>query len=251
MAEDWDFYLSPVDDCPASIFVDLKQIETAPDASRPWLLRVTVPMKTPRDDGLTDSDEADVLDAIEDELFSAVARTLRARYVGRITTQGAREHFYYGSSAAGFSDAVGKATRRFPQYEIIGRDHADPRWETYTNLLFPSELDLQSIHNRRLVMQLTENGDDLSQPRDVDHWLYFPSEESRDQFLLQIAGNGFRADSFLDDDDTGVEFRFGAHLMRRDRVDLETIDGIVTDLFLRAESCGGAYDGWGAPLAGG
>jgi uncharacterized protein (TIGR01619 family) len=247
MNEDWDFYLSTVDDHPASVFVDLKQIETAPDESRPWLLRVSVPMKSPRDDGLTDREEADLLDAIEDELFAAVARILRARYIGRITTQGAREHFYYGSSAAGFAEGVAKAMLRFPQNEAACRDQADPQWETYSNLLFPSDLDLQSIHNRRLVNQLTENGDDLSQPRDIDHWLYFPSEESRDQFLVQIAGNGFRAESFLDKE-TDVPFRFGVRLIRSDRVELETIDGIVTDLLLRAENSGGAYDGWAAPV---
>lgn len=39
-------------------------------------------------------------------------------------------------------------------------------------------------------------------------------------------------------------------MVRNDRAALETIDGIVTDLFLRAENCGGAYDGWGVPVVG-
>lgn len=243
MAEDWEFYIAPIDDHPASVFVDLKQIETAPDGTRPWLLRAVVRMNAPRDDGLTDPDEVHVLDAIEDALFAAVVRSLRARYVGRITTRGAREHFYYAASGAGFSEAVATAQLRFPQYTFECFDQADPRWETYATVLFPGELDLQSIHNRRVVSRLSENGDDLSQPRNVEHWIYFPSEESRDQFLVQIAGNGFRAESFLDED-SSVTFRFGVRLIRSDRVDLETIDGLVTDLFLRAKSCGGEYDGW-------
>ena len=250
MAEDWDFYSSPVDDHPASIFVDLGQIDDAPDAKRPWLLRVMLTLKIGRDDGLSDQEETDVLYTIEDDLFAGVARVLRARYVGRLTTQGRREYFYYGFSADGLDQAAAKALAEYPQYEVTCRTEVDPDWKTYSDLLFPSDLDVQSIHNRRVVQQLSEHGDDLSQPRDIDHWLLFPSEESRDQFLIQVAGNGFRAESSMSDDLEG-QFRYVVRLIRSDRVDLETIDGLVIDLFLRAQSCEGEYDGWESPVVSG
>jgi len=106
---------------------------------------------------------------------------------------------------------------------------------------------MQTIQNRRLVEQLTSSGDDLSQPRDVDHWLYFPSEHACDQFVAQVEHEGFRTETFLSDQ-PDAEFGFGLRLMRADRVDLQTIDALAIDLFLRAQACGGEYDGWGSPV---
>ncbi|MFN0054534.1 MAG: DUF695 domain-containing protein [Planctomycetales bacterium] len=250
MAEDWDCYLAWVDDHSAMVFVDLGQIEHAPDPQLPWLVQVTVALKSGRDDGLADEDETEELYAVEDALFATLSRGLRARYVGRVTTQGQRTHYYYAQGANDFAGGVAQAMAHHPQYEYTCRDGADEGWESYINLLYPSDLDMQSIQNRRLVDLLVEQGDDLSQPRDVDHWLYFPSEESRDQFLLQIAGTAFQVDASLTDE-AHAEFRYALRLTRQDRVDLESIDGLVSDLLLRARECGGEYDGWESAVVSG
>jgi hypothetical protein len=243
MAEDWDVYVSPIDDHPAVIFVDLAPAKNPPDTQRPCLLRVSIELQVQREDGLSDPDETDVLYAVEDALFDSVAKSLRARYVGRVTTQGRRDHFYYGHSAEGFSAATSEAMRGFSNYRFKCTNEQDSAWSVYSEVLFPGDIELQSIYNRRIVDRLMEGGDDLTEPRDVDHWMYFPSEENRDQFLLQVAGNGFRSECTLGEAPND-ELRYGVHLTRKDRVDLETIDGLVIDLFLRTRNCGGSYDGW-------
>jgi uncharacterized protein (TIGR01619 family) len=247
MAEDWDFYVTAVDEQPASIFVDLGQAATAPEKDRPRLLRVTVKMQVARDDGLSDDEETETLYAIEDELFANVSRALRARYVGRLTTQGSRVYFYYGGAGDGFAGAVARAFESFPKYEFVCVDEQDPDWDIYFGLLHPGDLDMQTIQNRRVVERLTTSGDDLTQPRNVDHWLYFPSESSRSQLIAQVESEGFAIEPFAAEK-PDAEFGFGLRLSRSDRVDLETIDALAIDLFLRAEQCGGQYDGWGCPV---
>lgn len=249
MAEDWDVYMSPIDDHPAVIFVDLAPSQSAPDTQRPWLLRVSIELQVQREDGLSDPEETEVLYAIEDALFDSVAKSLRARYVGRVTTQGRRDHFYYGQSAEGLPGAASEAMRGFSSYRFTCNDEQDSAWSVYSEVLFPGDIELQSIYNRRLVNQLMESGDDLSEPREVDHWMYFPSEEHRDQFLLQVAGNGFRSQCTLVEN-SDAEFRYAVQLTRQDRVDMETIDGLVIDLFLRTRNCGGNYDGWETSVVG-
>jgi hypothetical protein len=155
--------------------------------------------------------------------------------------------FYYGHSAEGFEPAVQKAATRFPQYEISSRAQEDRDWDVYSDLLYPSDLDLQSIQNRRLVDHLTEAGDDLSQSREIVHWLYFPSDHARNQLIRQVENEGFVAEAF----DTGKpddEFAFGLTLVRKDSAVLDTLDPLVADLFLRAQTCGGEYDGWESPV---
>src|SRR5262245_21095072 len=117
MSADWEFYICPVDDRPALVFVDLGLCDEVPDPERPWLLRVTVKMLIVRDDGLGDQEETEALYAIEDGLFEALARGLGARYVGRITSQGNRDLFYYSNSDEGFTDAADTIMAGFSKYE--------------------------------------------------------------------------------------------------------------------------------------
>ena len=39
------------------------------------------------------------------------------------------------------------------------------------------------MQNRRVVMQLEENGDNLDIPREIDHWIYFDNEQSRAEYV--------------------------------------------------------------------
>lgn len=247
MAEDWDVYRCMVDDAAASIYLDLGIAEKAPQSKRPHLLRVSFALLMPNTEGLSDSGEAETLFEIEDSLFSAISRRLRARYVGRITTQGRREHFYYGAKAEGFDEAVQQVQSQFAKYSFTATDQSDSDWGVYFELLYPSDLDLQTIHTRRQIEALHRQGEDLVQPRDVDHWLSFPSEDARQRFLEQIAAEGFVWREYAEDD-PAAEYPCGLVLVRSDRIDLTSLDGLVTDLFLRAQNCGGAYTGWGQGL---
>ena len=247
MAEDWDVYRCTVDDAPASIYLDLGIAGKAPQSKRPHLLRISFRLLTPNAEGLSDSGEAETLFEIEDVLFAAISKRLRARYVGRITTQGRRDHFYYGANAAGFDEAVREIQSQFTGYEFTPTEQSDPDWETYFELLSPSDLDLQTIHTRRQVESLIRQGEDVSQPRDIDHWLYFPSEIARQRFIEQISGQGFVWREFAEADPV-AEYAYGLVLVRRDQVELISLDGLVTDLFLRAQNFGGVYTGWGQGL---
>lgn len=247
MAEDWDVYRCTVDDAPTSIYVDLGIAEKAPQTKRPHLLRVSFSLLSPNVEGLSDSGEAETLFEIEDSLFGAISRRLRARYVGRITTQGRREQFYYGASAADFDEAVQQVQSQFAKYSFTATDQSDPDWGVYFELLYPSDLDLQTIHTRRQIDSLTRQGEDLVEPRDIDHWLSFPSETARERFLEQVANQGFVWREYAEAD-PAAEYPCGLVLVRRDRIDLISLDGLVTDLFLRAQNCGGVYTSWGQGL---
>jgi len=241
--EDWDFYVAPVDDQAASIFVDLGLFESAPEAARPWLLRVATPLLAPREDGLSDDAETEALYGLEDLLFSEIARGLQARYVGRMTTQGRREFFYYAGDPTGLTGAMEGVQRAFPQYALTHSSREDRDWQLFFDVLYPSELDLQSIQTRRVVQQLSEEGDDLTTPREVEHRAYFPTVHAREQFLQQIGPEGFRLS--LDElDEPDAEYRYGVSFCRVDRADLESIDALVIDLYLRVGTAGGEYDGW-------
>src|SRR5262245_41543090 len=106
MSDDWDFYFANVNNVVASLFVDLGIRDSVPDPDRRWLVWTWVYFQHPRDDGLSSSEEAPVLNQIEDALTEVVKNITEADLVGRITTAGRREFYFYGSQPDRFKQAV-------------------------------------------------------------------------------------------------------------------------------------------------
>jgi hypothetical protein len=256
MPQDWDFFFRSVENTEvggvrtASVFSDLALRDRAPEQARPWLLRVAIPMHRAHADGLSDESEAEALYAIEDDLFSHLARTARARYVGRITTGGQRTHFYYlppeTAVAALVETIVPEVLSRHPEYTAKTTLRHDPHWDTFRDELAPNALEYQSVQTRRTIDRARESGEELALPRPVHHWADFPSSESREQFLAQIRGQGFEIEELALEEAHLPDLPYAAKLSRRDTLQLEFLDGLVTDLVIRAEDSGGAYRGWAA-----
>ena len=85
MSEKWDAYLTEFEGKPASFFVDLGLNEEAPIAGLPWSLFIRLHLLNPREDGLTQGDEFDVLLSIEDSILKEL-KDKQAIYAGRMTT---------------------------------------------------------------------------------------------------------------------------------------------------------------------
>lgn len=242
--QDWDFYFCPVDDHPATVFVDLGLVEYAPEPRRPVCTRVSVNLQISTEEGLPDESESETLNSIEDDLFEELCRLRRARYVGRITSQSRREFFYYSATGDGLEAAALQVIGKHPVYTPVVQQSQDPEWSAYLDLLYPSELDLQSIATRRQLEELQQLGEDLTSPREIAHDIGFPSRQTREQFVKAVDGEGFTL-SELDEGESGnPDLPYGVRLVRRDRLDLTMLDGLVSDLLIRAQDAGGEYIGW-------
>lgn len=65
----------------------------------PWLLFITIDMEnTTGDYNLPTENEAEVLNAFEDDLTSLITNTVSYQFIGRITDDGKRELYYYVES---------------------------------------------------------------------------------------------------------------------------------------------------------
>lgn len=240
--EEWDFYLTRIDDKPASICLNLA---ASVDLSRPVRLQVLLKLVLPRQqDGLSSSDEAKALAALEDALTTRLCGALDAEYVGRWTCAGKREYVFYAQSEHGFLHATEAVQREFSQYQLKCRAEKDPDWTMFEETLRPDALEMQWIYDRRVVDQLEQHGDDAATPRPVDHFVYFPDAAKREAFMQAARAQGFTAEPIQGDEALGVE------LVREDPIQLPHIHGVVLGLIALAEQHGGDYDGWGAPVAG-
>jgi regulator of RNase E activity RraB len=244
MPDAWDFYFARVNGALASLFVDLGIRRSVPDPQKPWLLWAWVYFRQPREDGLSSAEEAPRLFQIEDALTKSVEGTTQARLVGRITTAGRREFYFYGARTDGFQEAVVNVLKGFPDYRFDLGNKRDPAWSQYLEVLYPTPRAYQQIQNRRVIEALEKQGDPLTAPRPVSHWAYFPSAEKRAEFGSRVVPKGFKITNEQGSDDPEAKYPYGVTLERTDRVDRDSIDDITLDLLALAQELGGEYDGW-------
>jgi hypothetical protein len=244
MSDQWDFYFANVNEKVASLFVDLGIREAAPDADKPWLLWVWVYLNDPDENGMSASEESDMLFQIEDSLREAIENAVGGELVGRITTDGRREFYFYAPTFAGFDDAVARGMKRFPNYQFDADTKQDPEWEQYLGLLYPTPHDWQCIKNRHVLEQLQQHGDPLEKERPVHHWAYFGDESSRNQFVAAVKERRFSVSKVATVDDPESSNRFSVSFERVDRVDWNSINEVTLELFELANALAGDYDGW-------
>jgi hypothetical protein len=242
VSDDWDFYFCHVDGKPGSIFVDLGIAAEAPIASHPHLAYVRVVMRNPRADGLSSQEEFDALIQLEDRLTGVLTKQGDARYVGRNTSAGTRDFYFYAQAGANWRKRVGAAMTGMSEYRYEAGTRFESDWRTYREFLRPSGEDMERIQNRRVCDNLRKNGDPLTASRAIDHWAYFQDEQSRASFIARVTQLGFEVRSRFSEDETAG--RFGVCVSRIDLPSFATIDDITLPLYRAAAEVGGDYDGW-------
>lgn len=241
MSDDWEFYSLLVDDKPASIYLDLGLADEAPIRSQPDLAYIRVVMQRPRSDGLSSQEEFDDLIAVEDALTNHLREVENITYVGRNTSGGNRDFYFYTGEPAGFSTWANAALARHRHYQFDIGGRPDPNWDTYLGFLYPSLDDLQRIRNRHVLEELANNGDQIARPRTIDHVALLPSATANENLNRYLRGLGFAID-----EPTTYGGSIVARFRRQDRP--QAIDEIVLPIAQRVRELGGEYDGWGCEV---
>ncbi len=241
--EEWDFYLSNVESVIGSFYIDLGLITIAPINDKPNLVWISLKMNYPGEDGLSSNEEFDKLVEIEDRLKEFISVKHNSIYAGRLTNNNHRDYFFYFEDTTIYDKTISEALVAFPSYRYEFGTKEEQNWETYLDFLYPDPRQFQSIQNRRVIENLEENGDLLTKERQVDHWIYFETQNDRAQFLTKIKGDGFQIVN-QDFEIESSDFPYSLQIARVDKVDIDSIDDCVLNLWELAEECNGNYDGW-------
>jgi uncharacterized protein (TIGR01619 family) len=244
--EEWDFYFSNVDDIIGSFFLDLGLSKVAPLKDKPNLVWISLKMNNSREDGLSSNDELGKLSEIEDRLEVFFSSKHNSIYVGRLTSNYHRDFYFYFGDTTLYDKTISEAMVAFPAYTYDFGCKEDKDWESYFEFLYPNPRQFQSIQNSKVVDHLEENGDSLTKARQVDHWIYFETEKDREDFLRKIMNDGFQVvnkESDIDSPDIS-SFPFTLQIARVDKVDVDSVNDYVLNLWELAQECNGNYDGW-------
>ena len=240
---DWASYFSNVDDQLASIATDLGLRAVGPIPNQSTLVYASIRMLHPRPDGLSSQEDAELLWEVEDGLVASFeGANIAFTFSGRLTSAGFRDLYFYTGDPDRMVSEIQRTMASFSRFTYETGHQPDSEWKGYFEFLYPQPRQLQVIQNYRVLEQLQQQGDDLSKPREVFHWIYFRAEEDRRQFEKFIQTAGFR---IVTRDEVEEPARpFFLRVSRVDKVGYEDVNDYTLLLWEKAREFDADYDGW-------
>lgn len=150
LPQDWDCYACLVDEKSASCYLNLALNDIFPIPTKPNVLFVQIKMNQPREDGLSSEEEFQPLIDLEDAVIAQISEQLEAIYVGRMTTNGHRDLFFYFSDNSEIGNIVHGIMQQFTDYQYNIGAKPDPQGSIYLDYLYPNQRQLATIQQRRL-----------------------------------------------------------------------------------------------------
>jgi regulator of RNase E activity RraB len=198
--------------------------------------RVLIPIVDPQDSGGPTQEEAERLNALEDQLIAGLdAAGTDCLHVGRVTHAGVREVVFMVADWETFRPPVGTWMQSVDR-EIDVSEHDG--WQFFFEAMWPSPYGWAHIRNRTVVMQLVEHGSDPEKPHGLE--FHFLGEKAALEALqAKLAERGFRDPSFQEGALTST-------------IDLPLDVDRITDVYMQAhedaEGLQVELDGWGAMI---
>jgi len=242
-AAEWDFYICEIEGAPHSTLVDMSLINRAPIHGLSIFHCLEVGLRFPDPaHGMTTDDEVPELDRLEKLIEKNNA--VDFKYVARQTGNQSRKFYFYASESFNFKSLLDAVEQAFPVYEASTFNFEDARWDTYCDNLYPNEIGLNEILNRRVCSELLKNGDDLDVAREVDHFVMMDNKRNAKAFLAEVKAQGFdvtmQSEGFL-------KKTYTLHIRKMDAP--AALDHVTLELSRLALRLGGEYDGWGCSVA--
>lgn len=216
--------------------VELDLIEESPQEERPWLLWLFVK-----------ADHVDkALESFTEDLATALNTSMDAVFAGRVMKEGWAEFYFYAPQAKRFENISSEVMGRHGGYVYERGSSKDAKWEMYSDNLYPDAYGLLSIQNRHTITALLEAGDDLSIPREVEHYLFFQTKTSMERAVAQLASHGFTVKEYVHDDES--DYAYGVVLIKNEMITPEIVEETTTSLYESAMQEHGHYEGWSTVL---
>ncbi|MBI5724524.1 MAG: DUF695 domain-containing protein [Planctomycetes bacterium] len=235
----WFNYMTEIDNESSSVTVDASIGQHILE-NMPHLLILRMQAKELRENGFPSKEDYNQAYALEDD-FEKELDVSEIRFVGRITTKGAYFFYLYSSKPESHGKRVIEMAKAFGRTVSL-ETREDKNWSTYKEQLYPSPDAWRQITDKQILDVLKKRGDDLTKPRQIDHWLYFKSANARDAVADRLTVKGFKIVDRENPAKSGEDW--GLHVCRVDSVQPQEITKLTVSLMHLAAEHGGEYDGW-------
>jgi len=183
----------------------------------------------------------DFLD-LKESLIIATEYEDSAKYVGMRVVDGWSEFYFYAKDAKDLSQTANTILQQ-SSYAYESSVVRDAKWNFYYKNLLPNELEYIDIESLKIISMLKDEGDSLTTPREVEHYISFDVASLKEKFLQNLP-DGF---SYLDDVDS-QEFSNGVAITKIHSVTYEDIKEVTHNLYEALKKEHGYYEGWSTTL---
>ncbi len=225
------------DNSEISIEVNIDAIDVK--EMNPWLLSVFIKFECldETQDGFEEFLET------KEALIIALEHQDRALYVGSRVVDGWSEFYFYSYDSKRL-DAIVKKILTPSEYVYESNIVRDTKWGFYETQLFPTELEFCHIQSAKIIFLLQEEDEDLTESRDVEHYVSFETPTQKNRFINTLDIDGF---SFKDEI-SSEEFEHGVALVKNHVVTEAEVKKVVDELFVKIKENHGYYEGWSTIL---
>ena len=241
--ERWDVYLAQYEDGPGSTTLNMNLINRAPVKEFPFIVVTGVTYKNGDKDGFPLKEEFNNLYRISDSILQVISTITKREIAGTFTHKSQRMDYVYVRDTVELRKKLTEVYERyFNDYKYSIRIREDKNWDAYLKFLYPNEETMEYMSNEKVVMNLVNSGDNLTKPRQVDHWIYFANAGERNLYKTFAETQGYKTEGESLKKETTLPYEL--HISRIDYVKLDAICKITIELRRKAKELHGEYDGW-------
>jgi len=179
----------------------------------------------------------------KESLIISLENNDRAKYVGMRILDGWSELYFYADESRELDTTVSKILKP-SNYQYESSVVKDAKWDFHYKNIFPTELELCHIESEKIIFLLQEEEDDLSLPREVEHYLSFETPTQKNKFINSLSLDEFA----LKDEIDSEEFENGVAIVKTHAVTPQRVKEVVEELFYVLKKNQGFYEGWSTTL---
>jgi regulator of RNase E activity RraB len=242
-SDEWDFYPCKIDDESYSVRFNVGALNLEDDerAGFPHTMKLTIPFLEAREHGFPTHGELERINKIEDALE---LEDDSVRHIGVITGNGAVRFIFCGGGDPDELEAKGRKLMSGQSAEYSVQIYPDDNFDYYDRLLAPSPYDANWISDRNVCDNLERHGDDLTTPREVDFYIRFQNEKDIDPIAAELTRRGL-TEAGREQTEVGD---YGLSMVLMMSPDLDSVNGITSDILALLEDVDAEFDGWGCTV---
>lgn len=242
--EKWDTYMATYEDNKTgSTTLRMDLFDSTPIEQFDNVLVTGLTFETSRDDGFPENETFKLLHKVADELIEVVKKETEFILVGSFMYNNERLEYFYIKEPKNIISVIEKFyTVNYPEYKFYLNVKEDKEWKYYRDFLYPNEETRNYMADQSVLRNLHEAGDKLTKPRRIDHWLYFPNKIKMEECINELIKSNFNIQKAGINKETNLPFEL--QVWRIDKIDIDSIYPITSDLRILAKKFGGEYNGW-------
>lgn len=220
-----------------SIEVELEIDEMQRDF--PWLFSLFIKFDLEKES----QDEVEKFYEMKESIILTEEKSSLVKYVGQRSIDGWVELYFYALNSKNLLDVI-KPYLVESKLMFENGVVRDTKWDFYTANLMPSELEYCFMESQKILELLIEEGDDINQQREVEHYAMFDTATQKQRFVDAMVEREF----IYKDDISTEECEHGVALLKTHNLQEDTLRDVITELYDATKVERGFYELWSTTL---